>query len=109
MTLMVADLPPNAFGYMVVSQSTGFLPMPGGSQGNLCLNGADIGRYVNSPMLVSADGVGMQAIDLTQIPHPSLGSIAAIAGQTFGWQLWYRDLNPTLTSNWTNAVRVTFQ
>lgn len=109
MTLMVADLPANAFGYMVVSQSTGFLPMPGGSQGNLCLNGADIGRYVNSPMLVSADGVGMQAIDLTQIPHPSLGSIAAIAGQTFGWQLWYRDLNPTLTSNWTNAVRVTFQ
>lgn len=109
LTIMAADLPAGAFGYMAVSQSSGFLMNPGGSQGNMCLNGLDVGRYINSPMSVSADGVAMQAVDLTQIPHPFMGSVSAMSGQTFGWQLWYRDMNPTATSNWTNAVQVTFQ
>ena len=107
-TLYVADLPGTAFGYFVTSQSTGVLTMPGGSQGNMCLNGADIGRYNNAPIQSSPEGVASQILDLTQIPHPVLGSTAALAGQTLGWQLWYRDMNPGATSNWTNAVRVTF-
>ncbi len=109
LTLYMADLPANAFGYVVTSESTGVLNMPGGSQGDMCLNGADVGRYINSPIQTSPDGWATQAADLNQIPHPTQGAVAVIAGQTYGWQLWYRDMNPGATSNWTNAVRVTFQ
>ncbi|MEM1450778.1 MAG: nidogen-like domain-containing protein [Planctomycetota bacterium] len=109
LTIYCADIPANAFGYLCVSQSTGFLSMPGGSQGDVCISGADVGRYINTPLQVSGAGVASQAVDLTQIPTPRMGPVAALAGETFGWQLWYRDMNPTATSNWTNAVRVTFQ
>ncbi|MEM9381305.1 MAG: nidogen-like domain-containing protein [Planctomycetota bacterium] len=108
-TIHCADLSANAFGYLAVSQSMGFLSTPGGSQGDVCIAGLDIGRYSSTPLQVSNAGIGSQAVDLTQIPTPRMGPIAAVAGQTFGWQLWYRDMNPTGTSNWTNAVRVTFQ
>lgn len=109
MTFYMADLPANAFGFLVTSQTTGFLAMPGGSQGDMCLNGAGVGRYDNSPIQTSSQGYASQVADLTQIPHPTSGGSAAVAGQTYGWQLWYRDMNPSVTSNWTNAVRVTFQ
>ncbi|MEM6671909.1 MAG: nidogen-like domain-containing protein [Planctomycetota bacterium] len=108
-SLFVGNLPPNAFGYFATSQSTGFLPMPGGSQGDFCINGPEVGRYDTAPISATVEGFASQGVDLTQIPHPVLGSVAALAGETHGWQLWYRDSNPGATSNWTNAVRVTFQ
>ena len=32
-----------------------------------------------------------------------------IPGQTWNFQAWYRDANPTVTSNFTDAVGITFQ
>ena len=47
------------------------------------------------------------AIDLTAIPEgPAVASAAA--GDTWRFQAWFRDANPTATSNFTDAVAVTF-
>jgi hypothetical protein len=35
--------------------------------------------------------------------------VAVLAGETWNFQAWYRDLNPTTTSNFTNAVSIAFQ
>lgn len=45
-------------------------------------------------------------LDLTQLPPP-LGSVQA--GETWDYTTWFRDVNPTTTSNFTDAVAVTYQ
>ncbi|MFT6107910.1 MAG: hypothetical protein ACJA2W_000819 [Planctomycetota bacterium] len=44
-TLTASGLPTNSFGFFIVSDMTGFVMIPGGSTGNLCLGGS-VGRYV---------------------------------------------------------------
>ena len=39
LTLTVSQLPLNQFGYFLNSDTQGFIPFPGGSQGNLCPRG----------------------------------------------------------------------
>jgi hypothetical protein len=34
--------------------------------------------------------------------------MTAIPGETWYFQAWHRDANPTLTSNFTDAVSITF-
>lgn len=109
LTLEFADLPPGAFGLIAVGRSSGILSMFGGSQGTFCLDGNDIGRYGQFVFNAGTDGRWTQALDLTAIPTPAGVPVPALAGQTWGWQLWYRDQNPGPVSNFTNAVRVTFQ
>lgn len=109
LTLRMADLPPSAFGLVAVSQSTGVLSQFGGSQGEFCLNGSDIGRYNQAVFNAGPDGRFTLAVDLMQIPTAPGSMVPAIAGETWGWQLWYRDNNPGPVSNFSNAVRVTFQ
>jgi hypothetical protein len=41
------------------------------------------------------------------IPLTPVTSI--LAGETWNFQAWYRDLNPTNTSNFTDGLSVTFQ
>ncbi len=109
LTLRFADLPPGSFGLIATSQSTGLLSQFNGSQGDFCLNGSDVGRYNQFVFNTSGDGRFVQSIDLMQIPTAAGGMVPAIAGETWGWQLWYRDNNPGPVSNFSNAVRVTFQ
>jgi len=106
LSLRAYYLPPNQFGYMVNSQTQGFLAFPGGSQGNLCLGG-QIGRHSKQ---VQTTGLGFvdMTIDLTQLPTPG-GPYSAIAGETWNWQFWYRDFNQNPTSNFTYGASVTFQ
>ena len=110
-SLNAGNLPPNQFGFFLNSMSQGFVPGPGGSQGNLCLSGA-IGRYnpaAGFPVQSSgAAGTISLQIDLTNTPTPA-GFSAITAGQTWNFQAWYRDLNPGPVSNFTDAVSVTFQ
>ena len=47
-------------------------------------------------------------LDLTAIPTSS-GTTAAMAGQTFNFQAWFRDVNPTPTSNFTDGLSILFQ
>jgi hypothetical protein len=104
--LDVVSLPLNQFGMFVTSQTQGFIPNPGGSQGNLCLGGA-IGRYSTSLVNSGSAGQFSLQLDLTQTPTPS-GLVTVQPGETWHFQAWYRDKNPTNTSNFTDGTSITF-
>jgi len=96
-------MPPNMFGYFIVSDTQGFAPFKGGSQGNLCLSGT-IGRFVHQVQSSGAGGDFGIEIDLQHVPAYS----AVAPGDTLNFQAWFRDANPHATSNYTNGVSVTF-
>lgn len=105
-TLTASGLPTNQFGFMVTSLTQGFIVGPGGSQGNLCLGGA-IGRFNNMIMNSGAGGTYSIVLDLNAVPQPS-GPVAVMAGETFNFQAWFRDNNPSNTSNFTDGLSITF-
>lgn len=101
-------LPPNAVGYFLASRTLGNVLMAGGSQGTLCLGGA-IGRLNGPGQAQSGGPCGLfdLNLDLTLMPQPT-GFVAVVMGETWSFQCWYRDANPTITSNFSDAVSVTF-
>ena len=101
-TLLANDLPTNRIGYFLAAASQAFVQNPGGSQGNLCLGGQLV-RF-NKPFQLQFSGDS--GIFRLTLGDP-LNFFAA--GETWNFQAWYRDKNPTLTSNLTDAVSVTFQ
>ncbi|MCP3918115.1 MAG: hypothetical protein GY711_21410 [bacterium] len=103
-TLRATQLPPGQPGYFLVSQGAGSFSPPG-SQGVLCLSGS-IGRY-NQLTNVIVGPSGSLRVDLTALPLSP--PVAVAPGQTWRFQCWYRDLNPQPTSNFTDAVALTFQ
>ena len=85
-------------------QSQGFLNPPG-SQGVICLSG-NIGRFNAPSQIIQGPSDSIQ-VDLTAIPvNPTT---AVQPGETWNFQCWYRDNNPGPTSNFTDAVSVTFE
>jgi len=108
-TLVASELPLNASAYFLNSQSQGFVPNPGGSQGNLCLVGW-IGRYVGPGQIQNSGSQGRVELrlDLANTPTP-IGARAVLAGSNWSFQCWYRDQNPTSTSNFTTGLGVTFR
>ena len=106
LAIQAYQLPVNTFGLLLGSNAPGFVANPGGSQGNLCILG-DIGRYNSDVSNSGASGSFVISLDLNAIPSPT-GPTAAVAGITRYWQVWFRDSNPTPTSNYTEAVRVLF-
>jgi choice-of-anchor B domain-containing protein len=105
--LIAVSLPSNVNGYFIVSPNQAFVPNPAGSQGNLCV-GASTGRYVDQIANSGIFGEIPVTIDTTAIPQPN-GSIAVAPGDTLNFQLWHRDANPGVTSNFTRGYSVTFQ
>jgi len=103
--LVATDLPPNQFGFFVVSQTTANVPFPGGSDGVLCLGGA-IGRFNAQIASTGANGYLEIGVDTNLLPV--LPGVAAQAGQTWTFQGWHRDFNPTQTSNFTEARSILF-
>ena len=107
--LRVQGLAANASGYFLNSLSTGIVMNPAGSQGNLCLAG-HVGR-LNQPGQIQNGGLcGIfdLTVDLTNLPSPS-GFLSAMVGDTWSFQCWYRDANPTTTSNFTDGLEITLQ
>ena len=110
LSLTATNLPTNAFGFFIVSSTQGFIAMPGGSLGNLCVTGS-IGRYVGAGQIQNSGLEGMFSIptDLTMIPQPS-GPVGTAPGDTWNFQAWYRDNSPAgANSNFTNGLEVLFQ
>ncbi|MEM1447630.1 MAG: hypothetical protein AAGI22_00885 [Planctomycetota bacterium] len=106
-SLRLFGLPSASAGYVLVSRTAGFVPQPGGSQGDLCLGGS-IGRMIQQVFLTGFEGRADVSLDLNAIPQPT-GSVAAIAGETWFAQSWYRDsVQGTGTSNFTSASGLTF-
>jgi hypothetical protein len=107
-TLMASNLPLHSFGLFLTSRDQGNTYPVNNSQGRLCLGGS-IGRYVGPGQIKNSgtSGAFSLAIDLTSLPQP-LGHVTAQPGDAWSFQTWYRDANPTSTSNFTDAVTVTF-
>ena len=93
-------------GLLLASQTQGFVPFAGGSQGNLCLGGV-IARFVADLTLAAADGTMTFDPHLTDVPLAPPREVQA--GETWNFQVWYRDVAAGPTSNFTDAVSITFQ
>ncbi len=102
-------LPTNSFGFFLASRQEGYTFPVSNSQGALCVAGA-IGRFVGPGQIQNSGMTGSFALvlDLTALPTPT-GSVAVQPGETWHFQAWHRDTNPTPTSNFTSAVRVTMR
>jgi hypothetical protein len=108
-TLIASSLSLHSFGFFLTSRDQGNTFPVSNSQGRLCLGGL-IGRYVGAGQIRNsgASGTFSLALDLTAMAHP-FNPVVAQPGQTWYFQAWHRDANPTLTSNFTDAVSVTLQ
>jgi hypothetical protein len=107
--LTVNGLPQDSFGYFLSATTAAFVPLAGGSQGNLCL-GSNIGRFVGDIQVLNsgASGTSSLAVDLTAVPQPG-GSVAVNAGETWFFQLWHRDSSSGMsTSNFSDGLEVLF-
>lgn len=98
-------LPQFQFGYFVTGQVTGWVT-PTGSQGVLCLD-PPIGRFRSFVLNTGPAGSVEFHPDLTD--HPLNGGVAVQPGETWHYQLWFRDQNPGSTSNFTDGLAITFQ
>ena len=108
LTLQATQLPSFQWSYFLMSQNQTSVPNFGGSQGVLCL-GAPIERF-NMPGTgqinqTSAAGERSYTLDFSVLPQ----GIVFQPGETWNFQLWFRDVNPSLTSNTTNGVTVMFR
>lgn len=101
--LDVTSLPPNVFGYFLMSQTTTFVPLFGGSQGNLCVGAPQV-RFSQDVLHSGAAGEVSFDVDFGGLPQ----NIVFQAGDVWHFQYWYRDVNPTQTSNTSQGVTVTF-
>ena len=105
LTLIASQLPTNQFGYFLTSQTQGLIFNPGGSQGNLCLGGSIL-RYGKFILNSGAAGTFSLAVDLNSLPN---GQGAVQPGETWNYTAWFRDNNPTPTSNFTDGLSILFQ
>jgi hypothetical protein len=107
LVLVGQDLPLLSNGYFIVSANAGTVPNPGGSSGNLCLH-PPYGRFIAQTQNSGSSGTVSIPVNLTSLPQPN-GSVAVQPGETWRFQLWYRDaFLGVATSNFTDAVAVTF-
>ena len=104
----VTGLPENSTGYFLNSRQSILLSGPGGSQGDLCIASLAMGRHSADVLDSGATGSVDYTVDLTALPRP-MGAVTAMAGETWYWQYWYRDVTPTSTSNFSGARCITFQ
>ncbi|MEZ5976285.1 MAG: hypothetical protein R3E96_16025 [Planctomycetota bacterium] len=102
-TCRIEDAVPGQAGLLVASQAPGFVAHPGGSMGNLCLSGA-LARVG----VALADGEGRMLFNLDTSAMPLNPAVAIGAGDTWCFQLYYRDHLAGTTSNFSNAVEVLF-
>ena len=107
--LELTDLPLNQTVLFVNSRETILVANPGGSEGDLCIGSLALGRHVNDIRDSGPTSTASLALDLANVPT-NLGCAAVIAGETWYWQEWYRDVDGggAATSNLSSAVGVTF-
>lgn len=106
--LQASDLPANEWSFFLMSRVQGQVPGFGGSQGVLCL-GAPILRLDRTSLGEIAQttnwGTRTLSLDPTALPQGQ----AVQPGESWNFQLWFRDQNPGPTSNTTEAVQVLFR
>lgn len=108
-TMTVSSVPVGSFGFLITSQTQGFVANVGGSAGNLCVVGS-IGRYVGPGQIRMADASGSWSLvlDLTQTPQPT-ALVPVLPGEAWNFQGWYRDTSMGMpTSNFTQGIEINF-
>ncbi|MCP3917362.1 MAG: hypothetical protein GY711_17585 [bacterium] len=103
LSLTTTGLPPGRFGFYMASMAQDFVPLFGGSQGNLCL-GFPMLRLDDDIFVADDSGQIVFQPNLTSLP---MGTVVQ-SGDTWNWQYWFRDVNPGRTSNTSDGVEVTF-
>jgi len=99
-------LPAGASAMLIASRDAAYVPNPGSSAGNLCLGG-QIARFVGS--IGTADGAGEIEFDVPDLVVPTPIGVETIeAGDSWTFQVWYRDNDPSPTSNFSEARRIEF-
>jgi len=106
--MQATGLPQDQFGLLLVGSQQAVISNPGNSQGDLCLGGGSIGRFSQQVAFTGAQGTATVDVDLTDMPT-LFGTLTVVAGETWNYQMWYRDYNPGATTNYTNPVAVVFQ
>jgi hypothetical protein len=107
LTLTATGLPANQTTMFLAAHQSGFF-QPAGSQGVLCLGGA-FARFNRPGEFGPADGSGVRTLEVPTTDIPINPNAPMLAGETWIFQAWYRDQNPTSTSNFSAATEVTFE
>jgi len=102
--LDMTGLPPSAFGMILIGSDRAFVERFAGSQGTLCVAGAPVYRWLNRVVRANGTGTASLVTDLTDLPWGG----PPLPGETWNFQYWTRDANPSTTSNMSTAVAVTF-
>ncbi len=101
--LMAANLPVNQFTYFLAGTASGFIPNPGGSNGNFCLGGSGA-RFSTQIGLTDFIGTYTRTLDLTQFPTNPTSAVQA--GETWYFQAWHREDGGQ--SNFTTGLSALF-
>lgn len=102
------ELPPQSFGYFLTSLTSRPLSPVPGSAGSICLGG-NIGRLIGPGQVLLVSGAGTVRLDVgTQSLPQGNGPQPIVAGQTWYFQLWHRDLPLATPSNFSNSIAVSF-
>ena len=105
MTLTCSQLPAGRLALLLNSDVQDFQSVVPGSQGNLCLGGSIL-RYGKFILNSGGAGTFSLAVDLNNLPN---GQGAVQPGETWNYTAWFRDNNPTPTSNFTDGLSILFQ
>lgn len=98
-----SDLPPGQNALLIMSATTAQLPF---GDGTLCLGGG-IARFARQIQAADAAGRAQFAVYIGALPTSP--PQAAMPGQSWHFQCFYRDQNPLSTWNLSDAVRVLFR
>lgn len=106
--LSASDLPPSQWSYFVASRGVSPPFALPGSQGVLCLAAPQfrLNRVSLNEIDVISSGGTRRLLVETAVP---IQGQLLLPGETWHFQLWFRDQNPSATSNTTNGVSVLFR
>jgi hypothetical protein len=105
-TLVATEVPTNQYGFFLASATQGSSFPAAISQGELCLGGT-IARFNSQIVNSGATGRLVVSIDTSMLPNPL--SVPILAGDTWNFVGWFRDNNPSVTSNFTDGIEITFE
>ena len=103
--IVAVDRPLNNSALPLNSPNQTFIPIVGGSAGNLCV-GPDLGRHSKQLQYTGGTSMASVRVDLTALPRPDGGPYTVLPGDAWNFQVWYRDGPET---NFTDALTITFE